>query len=100
MTGPAEGPPSDGRQAELPGGAPGEAGPQARGFSIAFGYGGLLVGGVAWIVWWGSQHLPARGEDWDPDTVVAFTTLDLVLLALLPLACFAVAGWLGRKRWE
>lgn len=69
-----------------------------RGFSIAFAYGGLLVGGFAWILYWGAANLPARGEssaEWRPD---AISVLDGVLLLVLPVAAFFVFGRYGR-RW-
>ncbi len=68
-----------------------------RSFSIAFAWAGMFGGGVIWIFWWGARHLPERGtpkEEWNP---VAFTTLDLVLMVVIPVACGFALGRYGRK---
>ena len=68
-----------------------------RGFSIAFGYGGLLLGGFAWVLAWGAMHLPARGQERTYEERMTITTLDIVLMVLLPLLGFLIVGRYGRK---
>ena len=83
-------------EASTPPDAP-EPPPETRAFSIAFGWGGLILGGLLYILWWGAQHLPERGQEVEHG-MFDFTTTDLVVLAILPLGVAAIAGRLGR-RW-
>ena len=67
-----------------------------RAFSIAFGWIGLVVGGLGFIMYWGATSLPERGSTgpWLPD----LETIDLVLMVVIPIAVACVFGRWGTEQ--